>query len=319
MLLPIADDLRVERLSRAEGTAQGGEVIFSQILLREQAVNGRRCTESGNFQTLDQVQMKMRIKGPLPVIEYDLRSGEQRRKQQTPGRLRPAGIGQRPVHIALTQVHPEKRRRRMGERITEIPRHHFRHRGGAGGEIGHHHVRGDGWRRVFSRQRWGGLRHQFIKGEPARVRAADDDKMLKRRTVAAHGIDFLAMLRRDHDKPRLGLLYAIGDILRGQQVRPRHRNRAHLHAGEKYRIPFRDSANDKAAEIALIDPEGQERVCQPRGILRIVGIADIPDRLSVPGNRNHRHAIILGRAGIDNIEGEVEIVRNINVIVLDCG
>src|SRR5690606_36732686 len=119
MRLPVADNLRIERLTGAKRAAERGKIIAREILLREKAVDGWRRAEGGYPELFKQPEMKDGIERPLPVIENDLRPGKKRREEEPPGRLRPAGVGQRPVHLARAKVHPEERRCRMGERIGD--------------------------------------------------------------------------------------------------------------------------------------------------------------------------------------------------------
>jgi hypothetical protein len=68
MLFPISDNLRIERLSRAQRPAERGKIIAVEILLREKPVNCRRRAKSRHAKLLEKFEMENRIKRPFSII-----------------------------------------------------------------------------------------------------------------------------------------------------------------------------------------------------------------------------------------------------------
>ena len=70
------------------------------------------------------------------------------------------------------------------------------------------------------------------------------------------------MLRGDDGRPRPGPLDALGDVLRRQQVRARHRHDPGLEAAEKRLMPIRNAPGDEDGVVALGETKPHQRLAE---------------------------------------------------------
>ena len=141
--------LRVQWLACADRPAEGGEVVSRLPMLREQAIDRRRRAEGGDAASLDHAQKNLSFEPAGMVMQHDRGAEHELREQQPPGRLRPAGVGDRPVPVLRRQVHPVEAGQRVRPGVGVVTRNHFWQGGRTGGEIGHHLIgRRRGWEGV---------------------------------------------------------------------------------------------------------------------------------------------------------------------------
>ena len=109
-LAPGADDLGVERLAGRDGVAHARQVEGAEIELHERAEERRRRAERRHAGALEHAQAQLRVELAALIPEEDRRAHAPLAEELAPGRLGPAGVGERPVQVGRRQVLPEARR-----------------------------------------------------------------------------------------------------------------------------------------------------------------------------------------------------------------
>ena len=129
----------VQRLAGRAGPAQGTEVVFGEVFLDEEAVNGRRRAEGGDVVIGHLLQQVGRRK-LLMIIDKDRGAGEPLAVHLAPDGLAPAGIGNGQVQAVFTQVMPIDARHQMAQRIGKVMGDHLGFPAGPGREIHQHGI-----------------------------------------------------------------------------------------------------------------------------------------------------------------------------------
>ena len=112
-----------------------------------------------------------------------------------------------------------------------------------------------------------------------------------------------------------GLIEAVRDVLRGQQVGPGHRDRPDPNRAKQRRVPLRDPRQHHEHVVALAHPEIQQHPrCLARGA-RQISRRLLGDNLAHRVDRQHRERVgVLGRPRIDDVEHGVEALRHVDVV-----
>ena len=248
----------------------------------------------------------------LAVIQHHGGAREQRRVEQPPRRLGPAGIGQGPVHVVFAQVHPVIAGDRMGERIGVIALDHLRHRRRARREIDQHRLvrRCRRQSRPVHRIRHAGT-HVFqarpaVPGIPG---IPDQDQVLQRRAVRADLLDLVGMFGGDDGNARVGPVDAVFDIPGGQQVGARHGDHAGLRAPQQDLIPFDNARDHHEGEIALFGAQRHQRIGKAVRQPVEIAVAVTHDVFAVAVDGDQRGPVVFPRASGNDVEREIEVRR----------
>ena len=137
---------------------------------------------------------------------------------------------------------------------------HLRVAGSPRSEVHDHRLVRTGGLRIGSRV--GGGSDQRVPVEPVSGGAfvPDTDRMPQRRTRLACLVHLDRPVGVGDRRDRLGLADPVGDVPRGQQRRPGHRDRAQPDAAQQGKMPIGDPREHHEHGVALADAEGRERV-----------------------------------------------------------
>ena len=195
--------------------------------------------------------------------------GRQQRVEQAAG---PGPVGRRPEHVAA--LRKEIVRADKAGQITEQGslRHQgaLRIAGGAAGVDEQGRIIGGGIAggvaRRGQRQQGGPLAH------PGFACAADTDHVFELRQGGARGGQLFQPTVVDDGHPHLGVRQAILERIGAEQMRHRHRNRAHLVAGDVRNAGFRPLRQDDGNAVTGHDAHGAQHIGQSIG-----GLLEIPE------------------------------------------
>ena len=134
-LLPVIDDLLVERLARADAVPETLEGPLLEVLLHHGAVEGGRGAHHGHGELLQRVEHR-RAREPRHAVDEDGAALRPRPEQRGPGGLGPARVGDAPHDVVLREVQPVLAHHVVADPVgaVGVP-HHLGLARGAAGEV----------------------------------------------------------------------------------------------------------------------------------------------------------------------------------------
>ncbi|MCY1350237.1 hypothetical protein D9M69_364650 [compost metagenome] len=231
-LLDLLDDLRVERLARADQFAQRqAPAIGGQVLLDQHAPHGGRRAQAGHPVPLQHAEQGRGAEA-RDVVDEHAGAGVPRREQAAPGVLGPTRRGDVEVDVAGLQADPVHRGE-VPDRVALVAvQHHLRLGGGAGGEVQQQRVVGAG--RAIGGE-GGGIAGRGGVGHPAGNRRADADAG----AALGEAGELVSMGAADHQVANLAALDAVAQVVGGQQGGGGDHHGAELE-GRQHGFPQRD-------------------------------------------------------------------------------
>ncbi len=209
----------------------------------------------------------------------EIERGEQRIHQAAG----PGPVGGRPEQVARLRV-PVVRVHEARQVADQALLRHQRALGRAGGAAGvdqQRRISRRGGHRLEPRRR---LREQLVERRDERLaRAGDADDVGEPRHVAADRDEVRQRLRIDQRDLRFGVGQPVGERVRPEQERQRHRDRAELIDGDVRDDRLRSLRQDQRDLVAAAHAEPGERVGQPVGLL-----LQVPERV-----RRRRAGLVL--------------------------
>ena len=237
-------------------------------------------------------------------------------EQPAPRRLRPAGVGDGPVQVARAQVVPEARRSDVAKRVGLRVLDHLRV--------------GDRAAREVQQQRIVAMRSgrpASPRPRPSRQRSSNDSQPSGAPPDAQPGreirdgrIDLRRARLVGDRRGRAGLIEAVRDVLRSQQVRARHRDRADPHRAKQRRVPLRDPRQHHEHVVALADAELEQRARRLARGARQVGRRLLGDNLADRVDGQHRERVgVLRGPRLDDVQHGVEALRHLDAVARALG
>ena len=308
-LAPDPDHLGIERLACGDRVTHPGEVEGAELELHERPEERRWRAERRHARLLEHAQAVLGVELAALVPEEHRRAHPPLAEELPPGCLRPAGVADRPVQIALVEVLPEAR----GDLVTRAHRgvrvqHHLGRRDGAGREVQEQRVvlvRGARVRRRGRR-----ISHQLcVRPEAPVGRLADDDQVLQGRTSIEHLEQLLGPFAIDHGDARLGPRDPVGEIARRAQRGRGHRDHAPLEHAEQHLVPLGNARQHHECALTGRHADGSERVRDAvrRGReIRERQLSAVP-AAGVDGHERHLLRGVL-RPRVDDVARELVVV-----------
>ncbi len=292
---PAAHDLRVDGLPGGHREPQRREIGAREILGDQAAQLGRGGAEHGDPVARKELEARARIEPA--IVEEHLRAAAPRPEEDARARLAPAGVRGAPHQVVGAQVEPVPRRHAPRPDRARRVRHALRVPGRAGGVVHDRRVVGgerDGLERL-------GLRGEGrTELEPA-VGRADRGAQPERRRVR----ELAGVRGGGHRRHCTGVRDAIADVLRGQHVDARDRDRAGAQDADHRDLPLGQPRQHHDHPVALAHAVRGEEVREPARSARDVAEREAPLAAAVVGP-DERGLAFGRRPVVDDVAREIE-------------
>ncbi len=260
--LPLDGHLSIQRLARSGEVLDAREVIGRHVLLKHEAIHGRRSAERGQLIVLDLLE-QLRRNELLHVIGEDGGSADPLPVDLPPAELRPAGVGHAHVQRVLLDLLPIPCRDDMPERMGERVLHRLRVARRAAREVDEHDVLGGHPCLPDRASECIALAFdQGIERGPTLALSCHDHQVLQGgslRKRALHLADHIGIIHAD-DGLHLRAVHAVDHILRGQLQGCRDDDGAQLRQGHCHHPVFPSTAQDGHDHITLADAHPLEGI-----------------------------------------------------------